>query len=180
MSNTSCNRNCELFRCHVFQFHWRTSSWKKPLTVMAGWSKTKILSLSMSIDFMWAWAPAIRQARHLFVLWVGMWCTWWQSREPEPRSRWKEPMRSLWGAMRRRDLIVFRFATSLKNGNIFPGWSTWRCFHRVWNVQGFQLSWRVAPSGATVSFTLRSKGVANPRCLINQEIASHFSTPPVI
>ena len=47
-------------------------------------------------------------------LWVGLWCTWWQSREPEPRSRWKESMRSLWGAMRRRDLIVFWFVTSLK------------------------------------------------------------------
>ena len=34
--------------------------------------------------------------------------------------------------------------------------------------------------GATLSFTLRSKGEGGqPRYLILQEIASHFSTPPL-
>ena len=37
----------------------------------------------------------------------------------------------------------------------------------------------ISPRGATLSFTLRSKGEGGqPRYLIIQEIASHFSTPP--
>ena len=43
----------------------------------------------------------------------------------------------------------------------------------------FNLITKGSSRGATLSFTLRSKGEGGqPRYLIIQEIASHFSTPP--